>query len=271
LEGQLNVACIKGGGFDKREVVLAWSLESASRHLITHIEFHTCKLLSLLCGYSSQVSQIALVSDQHDDNVGIRMIPQLLQPSCNVLVCLVFADIVDKQSSHCAPVVCGCDCAVSLLPSSIPNLRLDRLCVYLDRSGCELYTDGGLRIEIELIACESTQQVGFTNAGVSDQYDCGGRLSVRRWNRRAGDQRWGTFLPLKRNCRAEIISIHSYRMCDRRTYVVFVVRHDYWLYGVLVFWTGSGFGPLQLLSCRNAAVFVWREALLAGRLLLGER
>jgi hypothetical protein len=56
------------------------------------------------------------------------------------------------------------------------------------------------------------------------------------------NQRRGTFLPLKRNCRAEIISIRSYRMCDRRTYVVFVIRHDYWLYGVVVF-SGSGFGP----------------------------
>ena len=55
---------------------------------------HTCELLGFLCRDSSQVSQIALVSNEHDDNIRVRMIPQLFEPSCNVFICLVLADIV---------------------------------------------------------------------------------------------------------------------------------------------------------------------------------
>jgi hypothetical protein len=117
------------------------------------------------------VSQIALISHQHDDDVRICVIPQLFQPSCHILVRLVFADIVDEQSSHRPSVVGRCDGSISLLSGSIPDLRLDRLRIYLDRSGCELYTDGRLRVEVELIAGETAQEIGFTNTGVSDQYD----------------------------------------------------------------------------------------------------
>lgn len=118
--------------------------------------------------------QIALVSHQHDNDVRIGVISQFFKPSCDILVGLVLADIVDQQGADGSSVVGGCDGAISFLPSSIPDLRLDRLRIYLDRPGCELYTDGGLGVEVELIACESTQQVGFTDARVSDQYDCEG-------------------------------------------------------------------------------------------------
>lgn len=100
------------------------------------------------------------------------MVPQLLQPSCDVLVGLVFADIVDKQSSDRTSIVGRCDGSISLLPSGIPNLGFNRLCVYLDGPGRKFYTDGGLGIEVEFVTRESTQQVGFTNARVSDQDDC---------------------------------------------------------------------------------------------------
>ena len=42
------------------------------------------------------MSQIALISNQHDDNVTIRMVPQLFQPPRNIVVRLMLADIVDK-------------------------------------------------------------------------------------------------------------------------------------------------------------------------------
>lgn len=97
------------------------------------------------------------------------MIPQLLQPPRNVLVGLVFADIVDQERTYRSSVIGGCDGSISLLPSGIPNLCLDRLRIYLDGSGRKLYTDGGLRVEVELIAGESTQEVGLSNTRVSDQ------------------------------------------------------------------------------------------------------
>ena len=49
--------------------------------------------------------QIALVSNKHDDDVRICMIPQLLEPSRDVRVRGVFGDIVYEQSTNCASVV----------------------------------------------------------------------------------------------------------------------------------------------------------------------
>lgn len=175
MEGKLDVAGIECGSFNKGKVVLACSLSSASKQLEIFPQrkvSHTCKLLCLLCWYSPQMPQIALVSYQHDDDVRVRMIPQLLQPPRHILVRLMLADIVDEQGTDSSSVVGRCDGSVSFLTRGIPDLCLDRLRIDLNRSGCELYTDGGLGVKVELIACESTQEIGFTNSGVSDQDNC---------------------------------------------------------------------------------------------------
>lgn len=91
------------------------------------------------------------------------MVAQLLQPPCDVLVGLVLADVVDKQRSHGAAVVGRCDGAVPLLAGCVPNLRLDGLGIHLNRAGSELDADGRLGVEVELVAGESAQQVGFTD------------------------------------------------------------------------------------------------------------
>jgi hypothetical protein len=108
--------------------------------------------------------QIALVSDEHDDNVGVGMVAQLLQPPRDVLVCLVLADIVHEKRSHGAAVVCRGDGAVPLLACGVPDLGLDRLGVDLDGSCRELDADSRLGVEVELVAGETAQQVGFTDA-----------------------------------------------------------------------------------------------------------
>lgn len=123
----------------------------------------TGKLLGLLCGHSSQMSQIALVSYEHDHNVRVCMVSELLQPPRDVVICLMLADVVDKKSTDRSSVVCRCDCAISLLTCCVPYLCLDRLCVDLDRSGCELDSDRRLGIEIEFVSCETAQQVGFAD------------------------------------------------------------------------------------------------------------
>lgn len=65
----------------------------------------TGESLCLLCRHRSQVAQIALVSDKHDDDVGISVISQFLQPPGDVLVCLVFADVVDEEGTDSSSVV----------------------------------------------------------------------------------------------------------------------------------------------------------------------
>jgi hypothetical protein len=113
--------------------------------------------------------QIGLISHQHDDNVAVSMIPEFLQPSRDILKCLVLADIIHKQGSDCTTVVSGCDGAVSFLSSSIPDLGFDGLGVDLDAAGRKLYADCGLAVEIEFVAGESREKVGFSDARVTDE------------------------------------------------------------------------------------------------------
>lgn len=76
--------------------------------------------------------QIALVSDEHNDDVGIGMISKLLEPARHVFVGLVLADIVDEEGSNRTAVVCGGDGTVTLLSSSVPNLSFNGLGVDLN-------------------------------------------------------------------------------------------------------------------------------------------
>jgi hypothetical protein len=55
------------------------------------------------------------------------MVPQLLEPSCDIFVGLVLADVVNEESTDSASVVGGSDGTVSLLASCVPNLGLDCL------------------------------------------------------------------------------------------------------------------------------------------------
>ena len=116
--------------------------------------------------------QITLVTDQHDDDVGVGMIAKFLQPPVDIVVSLVLTDIVDEKSTDSTPIVSGGDGTVTFLTSSIPNLSLDRLGIDLDRAGSELDTDGGLRVQVELVTGETTQKVGLSNTRVSNQDNC---------------------------------------------------------------------------------------------------
>lgn len=56
----------------------------------------TRERLRLLCRNSSKVLKIALVTDQHDDDVRVCVVAELLQPSGDIDVCSVLCDIVDQ-------------------------------------------------------------------------------------------------------------------------------------------------------------------------------
>lgn len=106
---------------------LSWVLGNTLRNTP-----HTGKLLGLLGRDRPQVPQIALVTNQHDDNIGVSVIPQFLQPTVDIVVSLVLADIVDEEGADSATVVSGGNGTVSLLTSGIPDLCLDGLRVNLD-------------------------------------------------------------------------------------------------------------------------------------------
>ena len=68
-------------------------------------EARTCECLRLLRGDCPEVLQIALVSDEHDDDVRVRVVAELFQPPRHVHVCRMFGDVVDEKRTDCAAVV----------------------------------------------------------------------------------------------------------------------------------------------------------------------
>ncbi len=163
----------------------------------------TRKLLRLLGGHRPQMPQIALVPHQHNHNIRIRMIPQLLQPTRHILIRAVLADVVDEQGPHSAAVVGAGDGAVALLARRVPDLGLDGFGVDLDAAGCEFDADGGFAVEVEFVAGEAGEEVGFADAAVADQDDL---EEVLGW--------WLVWLLML------VIVI-----ADRQPYIVFVVGH----------------------------------------------
>lgn len=64
-----------------------------------------CKWFSVLCWNGHKVSKIWLVANQHDHNVGVCVLPQLLQPPCDILICCVPSDIIHQQCTNSSSVV----------------------------------------------------------------------------------------------------------------------------------------------------------------------
>ena len=108
--------------------------------------------------------QIALVTHQHDHDIAVRMIPQLLQPPRHILVRLVLADIVDEEGADGSAVVGGGDGAVAFLARRVPDLGLDGFGVDLDAARGEFDADGGFAVEVEFVAGEAGEEVGFADA-----------------------------------------------------------------------------------------------------------
>lgn len=192
LEGEFDVGGVQGGRLDEGQVVVACGHVSIMIFL-ARCKRRTSKLLRLLGRHRSEMPQIALISHKHNDNVRICVVAQLLQPSGHILVCLVLAYIVDEQRADRASVVGRRNSPVPLLACCVPDLGFDRLGVDLDAACRELDADGRLGVEVELVACEAAQQVGFTDPGISDQDHCGGlagEACIAGWGGR----------PLKRNC-----------------------------------------------------------------------
>lgn len=80
----------------------------------------------------------------------------------------MFTDIVHQQRSNCASVVSACDGAVAFLAGRVPDLGFDGFGIDLNGAGCKFDTDGGFRVQVEFIAGETREQVGFSDAGISD-------------------------------------------------------------------------------------------------------
>ena len=79
----------------------------------------TSKGLGLVRGHRPEVLQIALVPDEHDHDVRVGVVPELLEPSGDVRVRLVFRDVVDEQRTDRTAVVRRRDRAIAFLAGCI--------------------------------------------------------------------------------------------------------------------------------------------------------
>lgn len=57
------------------------------------------------------------------------------------------------------------------MASGIPNLSFDGFVIDDERFSLELDTDGGFRVDAELVPSEPSQQLSFANRGITDQHD----------------------------------------------------------------------------------------------------
>lgn len=116
----------------------------------------------------------------------------------------MLADIVDKEGADGTAVVGGRDGPVPLLAGGIPDLSFDRFRVDLDGARSELDANRGLGVYAELIAGEPTEQVGFSDARVSDQDNWGLRWLVKPWAQSFRQGRHGSWRIMARWDRAHL-------------------------------------------------------------------
>ena len=109
------------------------------------------KLLGTFEAHDLLRGQIALVSHEKLVDVLARVSVDLVQPLLYVVERLLICDIVYDDNTVSAPVIATRDGAEALLASGVPNLKLDRLAVHLDRANLEVDADSrdvALRVRI---------------------------------------------------------------------------------------------------------------------------
>lgn len=122
------------------------------------LQLNNCKLTMLLRkgtglleGHLTHVFQVTFVANEGDDDVLVGVVPQFHDPSLNVFKRLEPSDVVNQQGSDGIPVVSIGHGAISLLACGVPDLGAHIHISDLNGLGCELHSDGGLTVLLELV------------------------------------------------------------------------------------------------------------------------
>lgn len=83
--------------------------------------------MGVVGGDGTEVPEVGLVADEHDADVGVGVVAELLEPAADVVEGGGLADVVDEDGAESASVVGAGDCSVTLLTCRVPDLRLDDL------------------------------------------------------------------------------------------------------------------------------------------------
>ena len=109
LKRRVNIRSVERGCLDEREAVLRYHRPSAMTILGFSTTPRTRKRARLIRGHGPQVLEIALVADEHDDDVRIGVVAELLEPPRDIDVRRVLGDVVDEECTDGATVVPGMD------------------------------------------------------------------------------------------------------------------------------------------------------------------
>ena len=107
--------------------------------------------------------QVCFVSNKHDHYVRVAILSDFLQPSCQVVECLLAGDVIHKQGPCCTSVVAPSDGLERLLACSVPNLQLDVLVVNLDGPGTKLYANGEVVLLPKPLVRELQKKAGLAD------------------------------------------------------------------------------------------------------------
>ena len=104
LESGFDIRGVQRRCLDKGQTILSY-MQLVSYRIQERESMPTGKRLGLICGYCTQVFQIALVAHKHDDDIRISVVPQFLQPPCHVNIGCVLGDIIDQKGANSTTVV----------------------------------------------------------------------------------------------------------------------------------------------------------------------
>jgi hypothetical protein len=142
------------------------SLGTGLKHFMKLILFG--KLQSSLEGNFSLLLHLALVSDQVHAHIFTCMLLDLFQPIEQVYEGLFSGDIVGQKHTVSTSVEDTCHRLERLLPGSIPNLKLERLSIYLEPERSEFHSDCDLMLGFELIIHDSLHEATLSHTCVSN-------------------------------------------------------------------------------------------------------
>ena len=112
------------------------------------------ELFGFLSFDSSQVMEIRLISHQHNSNVLVSIVFELVEPFLNALKCLLLCDVVNEQGTNGSSIISTRDSSVPLLPCSVPDLSFDDFAIALNTLRSKLNTNRCLTLEVEFILGE---------------------------------------------------------------------------------------------------------------------
>lgn len=126
------------------------------------------KLFTFFSANCSPVSEVALVADEHDGHIGVRMLPGILQPARQMVECLSPGDIINEQRPCRASVVRPRDRPERFLARRVPDLQLDGLVVDRDHASPEFDANSQIMDGLKPLVRELQQQARLPNTCVSD-------------------------------------------------------------------------------------------------------